>query len=144
MEWSEYRSWHCSGAEWGEHGPRHFEGRQLADGYQPEWFRGPRYDQRREHFDGRQGPEGRQRFDGQRHPEGKKPEMKKPAAKKPEMKLGGDKQNFEFRLAALERQQAEILSLLRVVASEHKSKELAKGGKDLRHNERKPHHDDRD
>ena len=70
--------------------------------------------------------------------------MKKPAAKKPEVKMGAERRDVEVRLAALERQQAEILSLLRVVVSEHKTKELAKGGKDFRHGERKPHHEDRD
>ena len=144
MEWAEHGSRHHGGMGW-ENGPMHFAGREMADGYPPpELFRGPRYEERREWFDGRQAPEGRQRFEGRERPEGKRPEMKKPAAKKPEVKMGAERRDVEFRLAALERQQAEILSLLRVVVSEQKTKEIAKGGNEYRHGERKSHHEDRD
>ncbi len=75
----------------------------------------------------------------------KPPEMKKPASNKSEVQLGGERRDFEVRLAALERQQAEILSVLRVMVSEHnKTKEVAHGGKDYRHGEKRPSHDDRD
>jgi len=157
MGWAKHGSRHHGDMGLAEHGPRHhgdmgwgdgpmqFAGREMADGYPlPEWFRNSRFEERREWFDGRQGPEGWQRPDGWQRPEGKRPETKKPAAQKPEVKMGAERQNVEFRLAALERQQAEILSLLRVVVSEHKSKEIAKGGKDFRHGERKSHHEDQD
>jgi hypothetical protein len=123
----------------------HFAGREFAGGSPPSpdvmFFRAPGFDEHRD-WDAPRG-EAAPRFEG-RHPQGKKPQMKKPAARKPEMKMGAERRDFEARLAALERQQAQILSVLQMLASEHKSKELARGGKDARHGEKKPRHEDRD
>ncbi len=76
-------------------------------------------------------------------PEFKKPECKKPEFKKPADKVHADSQSIEARLTALERQQSEILALLRAVNSSDKSKAkvLARGGDDSRHEPRHGHGD---
>lgn len=120
-------------------GPKGPEGEHAAKGHEPDGMH--------------QGP-------GHKHdvvkPEGKKPEPKKPEIKKPEVvrpakaspaatpaeKATAQNRSFEARLTALERQQAQILSLLRAtVRPERQNKELARGGKDTRHEGRPPHAD---
>jgi hypothetical protein len=163
-EWMERGPGRAGGMGWG---PMHFAGREFAEGFPPPpdvmFSRGPAFDGGREWdnprpepgpwFEGRQRGEGRQWFDGPRHPqakkaemkkhEGKNREMKKPAGK-PEKKVGAERSDFAARLAALERQQAQILSVLQMLASEHQSnKELARGGEDFRR-ERRHHDEDED
>jgi autotransporter-associated beta strand protein len=172
MARGEHRSWDRDGAEWSERGPgrergmgwgpMQFAGRGFGEGFPPPhdvmFFRGPQYagnvtvegpgewDAPRPEgpprFEGWQRPEGRRPFEGPQRPQGKKPEMKKPAGK-PAVKLGAERPDFEARLAALERQQGQILSILQtLVADRGGNKEFARGGKDVRRGERRPHHED--
>ena len=138
----ETKSWRRETTERAESRPWQHDGPGFGDGHHARLTDGVKASTFPRHDFGKLAVRSDAKKPECKKPECKKPEAKKPETKKPEFKVSlvvakapAGKQSVEARLASLEQQQAEILSLLRTVV-----KSLPK---DVRHDERRQDRRDR-